>query len=216
MSRTRIKFCGMRSHADMVAAAEAGADAVGFVFHPASKRHVQASDVRAWLQDRPPCLDTVFLFMNAEADVVSAVLDQVLPDYLQFHGSENGHFCRQFGQPWLKALPMGAPDSVAPILVDCADAAGFLADSHGGPSSSGGSGHGFDWSLIANLPSHTFIAGGLDPENVSALVREHQPWGVDVSSGIEDAPGQKSALKMQAFARAVYETDAALRNAPST
>lgn len=208
MARTRIKFCGMCSAQDMSDAARAGADAVGFVFHAKSVRNVQAHDVARWLKDSPPLLNRVFLFMNPQADDVRRVLDQVRPDYLQFHGDESADFCAQFGLPWAKALPMGDPPKAQSMITECRGAAFFLADSHGGTNRSGGSGHGFDWDQIAGLPKKTMIAGGLAADNVGELIRLWQPWGVDVSSGIEDAPGQKSARKMEHFAAVVREADA--------
>ncbi len=206
--RTRMKFCGMRSLHDVECAFNAGADAVGFVFHPASRRHVAAEDVRAWLADAPPLLHHFFLFMNADAAAVQAVLDQVQPHYLQFHGDESPEFCAQFGLPWAKALPMGDPATAREVAREHHAASLFLADSHGGRETSGGSGKTFDWVHIANLPPRTLIAGGLHPENVGALVRQWRPWGVDVSSGIEDTPGCKSARRMEAFAQAVRTADA--------
>lgn len=208
MHRTRIKFCGMRSLQDVESAFAAGADAVGFVFHPASRRNVQAAEVRAWLADAPPLLHRVFLFMDAQDTFVRSVLDTVRPDYLQFHGDETPEFCAQFEAPWIKALPMGNPLQAAQTITEHSRASMFLADSHGGAERSGGSGKTFDWELIATLPQRTLIAGGLDPDNVGTLVRQWRPWAVDVSSGIEDTPGCKSARRMEAFAQAVRSADA--------
>lgn len=208
MHRTRMKFCGMRSLADVEAAFSAGADAVGFVFHPASRRHVEATEVRAWMTDAPPLLHSVFLFMDAPADYVQEVLAVVAPDYLQFHGEESPDYCTQFGLPWIKALPMGNPGLAAAMVETHAAARMFLADSHGGTERSGGSGKTFDWDRIETLPARTLIAGGLDPDNVGALIRQWRPWGVDVSSGIEDTPGRKSARRMEAFAQAVRRAEA--------
>lgn len=213
--RTRIKFCGLRSAADIDAAHAAGADAVGFVFHPGSKRHVAARDVAHWLRDLPPLMQSVFLFMDAPAADVAAVLQVVSPDLLQFHGQESAHYCAQFSCPWIKALPMGAAAQVPDITAEHQDAAAFLADSHGGTHRGGGTGSGFDWSLIPNLPRRTLIAGGLQPDNVGALIRQYRPWAVDVSSGIESTPGCKSPRRMRAFAQAVREADAG-RDVPPT
>ncbi len=208
MHRTRMKFCGMRSLPDIEAAFAAGADAVGFVFHRASRRHVEAQDVRSWLADAPPLLHRVFLFMDAPVSDVEEVLSVVQPDYLQFHGEESPEYCEQFALPWIKALPMGNPEQAESMLKAHASASMFLADSHGGAERSGGSGKTFDWDRIEMLPARTLIAGGLDPDNVGALVRQWRPWAVDVSSGIEDTPGCKSARRMEAFAQAVRRAEA--------
>lgn len=210
MARTRIKFCGLRSAEDLAAAARAGADAVGFVFHPGSPRSVEAAAVRLWLRDTPPWMHSVFLFMNAPDARIRQVLDQVQPDYLQFHGQESPADCVRYGLPWIKALPMGAPEEARKMQQEHSQAALFLADSHGGERRSGGSGHPFDWSLIATLPQSTLIAGGLHADNVGPLIRGHRPWGVDVSSGIEIEPGRKSPPKMESFVEAVRAADADL------
>lgn len=207
MARTRIKFCGMCSAQDVENAAKAGADAVGFVFHEKSPRNVCAESVADWFKSSPPLMSRVFLFMNAPEGEVRRVIDRVQPDYLQFHGEESAEFCAQFGLPWIKALPMGAPSRAQAMSSECKDAAFFIADSHGGGNHSGGSGQGFNWELIPSLPAQTMIAGGLSIDNVGDLVRHWRPWGVDVSSGIEEAPGQKSALKMERFAAAVRDAD---------
>lgn len=211
MARTRIKYCGLTRPEDLDLCGQLGIDAVGFVFHPTSARAVHASDVRAWLVDKPAFVQAVFLFMDPQPGQVQAVLDQVQPEYLQFHGRESADFCASFGLPWIKALPMGAPELANALQEDhVGRAALWLADSHGGAHASGGSGHRFDWTQIPQLPPQTLIAGGLSLSNVGDLITRHHPWGIDLSSGIEEHPGIKSARKMVDFAAAVRMADAAV------
>ena len=207
-ARTRIKLCGLGSAQDLAQAAELGVDMVGFVFHPRSPRNVSPADVAAWLRDKPALVHSVFLFMDPEPAAVHAVLDTVTPDFLQFHGAESAPFCRQFGLDYFKALAMGAPEGAAQTLAEHQRCKLWVADSHGGAVRSGGSGQRFDWLRLNELPRQVLVAGGLNPGNVTELIQQHRPWGVDVSSGIESAPGVKCARKMQAFVRAVWAADA--------
>ena len=119
---------------------------------------------------------------------------------LQFHGGEDAAFCRQFGLPYIKAVAMGSGAAADRAERDFPDAAALLLDSHR-PGGAGGSGQTFDWSGIPALTLPLVLAGGLTPDNVRQAVRQVRPWAVDVSSGVEDAPGEKNAGKMQRFIR---------------
>lgn len=211
--RTRIKFCGFTRPGDVRLACELGADAIGFVFAEASKRRVEAEEARAMRQALAPLVDAVALFMDNPAEQVREVVRQVRPSLLQFHGDENDAFCRSFGVPYLKAVAMGeggGPASASPGLALHARypaAAGFLLDSHvaGG---SGGSGKTFDWSRIpVGMHKPFLLAGGLVPDNVYEAILATRPWGVDVSSGIESAPGRKDGDLMRRFVEEVRRAD---------
>ncbi|MDO5506153.1 MAG: phosphoribosylanthranilate isomerase [Pseudoxanthomonas suwonensis] len=209
--RTRIKFCGMTRPGDVRLAGELGVDSVGFVFVPGSPREVQPQEARAMRQALAPMVDSVALFRNAGTAQVREVVRQLRPTLLQFHGDEDDAFCRSFGTPWIKAVPMGdtvatGPDARALQLLYPA-AAALLFDSHvaGGD---GGSGRSFDWSRIPpELLKPAVIAGGLNPDNVARAVRTVRPWGVDVCSGIELEPGVKDGERMRAFVSAVRAAD---------
>ena len=210
MSRTRIKFCGLTRPQDVDAAVAAGADAVGFVCYAKSPRYV-APDALALLAARVPAFVTpVLLFVNAAPAQIEAALRVVPHALLQFHGDESPAACRTVGRPYLRALRMtqatdwteaerAYPDALA-LLVD-APAPGF-----------GGGGQTFDWTVLPPPQARRrrlVLAGGLNAANVGAGVRTVQPFGVDVSSGIEDAPGLKNAQKMREFAAAVFAAHAA-------
>ncbi len=207
MSRTRIKFCGIRRPADAQAAVALGVDAVGFVLVPQSKRHValpRAAAIRAKL---PPFVDAVALFMNASATEVRAAIKAIKPDLLQFHGAETPEFCASFGLPYLKAIAMKGAVNLPKEARRYKLARGLLLDGNA-PGAMGGQGETFDWSQAQGVKLPLILAGGLTPANIGRAVRLVRPYAVDVSSGIERAPGIKDAAKMRAFVEAVRRADA--------
>lgn len=204
--RTRVKICGMTRTEDVDAAVQYGVDAVGFVFVPASKRNLAPDAAQELFERIPPFVQSVALFLDADEALVETVINTLSPDLLQFHGRETGAYCRQFGHPYIKAL--GTDFFVDPssgllgdTLADHAAARGFLLDSHA-TGALGGTGARFDWQHWpqGHYPSVSFIlAGGLDATNVNEAIEKLHPYAVDVSSGVETAPGIKSAKKIQEF-----------------
>lgn len=202
---TRIKCCGMVRVEDAVLAAELGADAIGLVFTARSRRQVDIGQAHAIARALPPMVATVALFMDDDAAMVDEVIDAVQPQLLQFHGNETDAWCAQFGRPYLKAIAMGEGGAALPFLRAFPGAAGLLLDGHG-LGEAGGTGRSFDWSRMPrDLAQPLILAGGLDAGNVAQAIRIARPWGVDVSSGIESAPGIKDPQRMRAFIRAVRE-----------
>lgn len=197
---TRVKICGITSVEDALAAQQAGADAIGLVFVPASKRSVGIEQARRICRVLGPFVNRVGLFMDAGADEVARVLSTVPLDTLQFHGREPAGFCRQFCRPWIKALAMGG--SELPDWQEFLDADALLLDSHGG-GKLGGSGETFDWGQVPELQRPWILAGGLAPDNVAEACRALRPDAVDVSSGVEIQPGIKDHKAMNAFIKAV-------------
>jgi len=205
---TRIKFCGMTRVEDVRMAVAVGADALGFVFASGSPRQLDPAQLDVLLDALPASVVPVTLFRNAAADQVAAILARSPRLLAQFHGDEPPEFCAAFGRPWWKAVPMGAlaDAGLMAYLESYARAGchGLVFDSHGG-ARSGGSGRGFEWSRIpAALPAPLILAGGLSPETVADAVRRVRPHTVDVSSGIESAPGIKDHAKMRRFADEVF------------
>lgn len=195
----RIKICGITRIEDALAAAQGGADAIGLVFYAPSPRAVDAAAARAIIQALPPFVTSVGLFVDASADTVREILDQVPLDMLQFHGDEPAEFCRQFGRPYLKALRVRAGDDLNALAGQWPDASGILLDSYkaGVP---GGTGEAFDWALIPSQRHWPLVlAGGLDADNVAAAIAQAKPWAVDVSGGVEQAKGIKSKDKINTF-----------------
>ena len=204
--RTRIKICGITRPADGAAAALAGADAIGLVFYPKSPRYLSAERAIEIRDALPPFVQTVALFVNADAAQVSQVLGRVKPSLLQFHGDETPEFCGQFGVPYVKAARVRQGLDLLEYLRPFASAAAWLLDSF--VEAYGGVGERFDWSLVPrNLERPLILSGGLERGNVAEAVRKLRPWGVDVSSGVESAKGIKDAAKIAAFIAEVRNAD---------
>lgn len=208
-ARTRIKFCGITRADDACLAAELGVDAIGLVFTRKSRRFVGVSQARAIRRALPLFVTAVALFMDDEPSWIEEVIAMVQPDILQFHGNESPGFAASFARPYFKAVPMGSVTDVIAYAAQHPDAAGILLDSHAG-GAMGGSGEAFDWSRVPrNAGCPIVLAGGLDADNVAQAIATVRPYAVDVSSGIESAPGIKHALKMRRFVEAVRAADSA-------
>jgi phosphoribosylanthranilate isomerase len=200
---TRIKCCGMTRVEDALLAAQLGADAIGVVLTAHSKRQVSLAQAKTIVDAMPPFVTTVALCMDDDAGFVQEIIDKVRPSLLQFHGAESDEWCRQFGHPYLKAIAMGEGAAALYQLRDHPHAAGLLLDGHG-LGEAGGSGKMFDWSLMPrDVKQPLILAGGLTAANVAEAIRIARPWAVDVSSGIESAPGVKDPVKLRDFIAAV-------------
>ena len=204
--RTRVKICGITRPADARAAADAGADAIGFVFYPPSPRYLSVERAVEIRNALPPFVQTVALFVNADAAQISQVLGRVKPAMLQFHGEETPAFCSQFGAPYVKAARVRQGLDLIEYLRPFETAAAWLLDSF--VEAYGGVGERFDWSFVPrNLERPLILSGGLEAGNVGEAVRRIRPWGVDVSSGVESAKGIKDAAKIAAFISEVRNAD---------
>jgi phosphoribosylanthranilate isomerase len=212
--RTRIKICGLTRAQDVRACTENGADALGFVFYPPSKRFVSAVHAAELCAHLPAFVSTVALFVNPEPQAVKDVIHTLRPSFLQFHGDEDPDFCESFGVSYLKAFRVGGPglDTAANLAKTCQDfsqASGWLFDSY--TPAFGGSGQGFDHSLLSEVsgtegaPRPMILSGGLNAQNARFAIENLRPWAVDVSSGVEDSPGVKSSQKINDFVRTVYQ-----------
>lgn len=206
--RTRIKFCGMTRGQDVALACRLGVDAVGLVFAQRSPRRLDVMQAAALRSHAGPFVEVVALFMDSPAELVHEVIAQVRPGVLQFHGEEDEAYCRSFGVPYFKAVAMGG-DATADAWTRYGSASGLLLDSHA-RGGGGGTGRTFDWSRVpASLDKPFMLAGGIGPGNVFDAIGAVHPWGVDVSSGIEAAPGEKDAAKMRRFVEEVRRADLA-------
>ena len=204
-SRTRVKFCGMTRPQDADAAVQLGADAIGLILAPGSPRFIDVAQAAMIRRRLPPFVQAVALFRDAAADAVRRALDQLQPDLLQFHGDESPEYCRSFGRPYLRAVPMKHGANLADWEQRFPDATALLLDAHGA-GEQGGQGRTFDWNGIrATRPF--VLAGGLTPGNVGEAVHATRPYAVDVSSGVEQAPGVKDVAKMRRFIEEVRKAD---------
>src|SRR5690554_4034234 len=205
--RTRVKICGITRPEDALAAARAGADAIGLVFYPPSPRAVTRERAREIVQVLPPFVSVVGLFVNAQPAEVRAALAALPIDLLQFHGDEAPEECRIYGRPYIKAVAMAPGVDLQAAARRYVDAAGLLLDTHR-EGVRGGTGEAFDWSRIPpELDKPVILAGGLTPENVAEAVRRVRPYAVDVSSGVEASKGIKDAARIEAFVRGVNSVD---------
>lgn len=201
--RVRVKICGITRREDALAAVKSGTDAIGLVFYAPSPRAVTAQQANAITEGLPPFVARVGLFVNASAEEVRAVMEEVHLDMLQFHGDETATFCEQFDVPYMKAIRVKHDTNLLQYAHTYAKASALLLDTYT-EGVAGGTGKTFDWQLIpAQMPVPIVLAGGLDAENVSAAVMQVKPYAVDVSGGVEISKGIKDAAKMAAFIQGV-------------
>ena len=205
--RTRIKICGITELPHALQVADLGGDAIGLVFHSRSPRVIDIETAVKIRRAMPPFLTVTALLMNEEPEWVAQVIETVKPDCLQFHGEESLEFCNRWSLPFIKAIPMPSVNNATTYAGQYPGAQGFLLDSNvaGGQ---GGSGDSFDWSKIPSpVDFPLMLAGGLNPGNVAAAIRQVQPWAVDVSSGVEKSRGVKDADLIEHFFREVKSVD---------
>lgn len=203
MSAVRSKICGITRIEDALAAAEAGADAIGLVFYAKSPRAVTAVQAREIVAALPPFVTTVGLFVNASRCELNEILEVVPLDLLQFHGDETPADCEGYHRPWIKALRVRPGDDLEAACKLYRGAQGILLDTFvaGVP---GGTGEAFDWSLVPeHLSKPIILAGGLSAANVGEAIARVKPYAVDVSGGVEAAKGIKDHDKIEAFMAAV-------------
>jgi phosphoribosylanthranilate isomerase len=208
--RTRIKICGLSQMADVEAAVEAGADAIGLVFHPPSRRCVTLDLASRLARALPPLVAPVGLFVNAAPVQIEAALAAIPNLLLQFHGDESPAECAAFRRPYVKAARMAPGLDLLDFARRYQEAQGLLLDAH--VEGFGGGGKVFDWSLVpavfaAENGHRLVLSGGLHAANVVAGILQLRPWAVDVSSGVESSPGVKDAGAIRRFCDAVREAD---------
>ncbi len=204
--RTRVKICGLTRPQDVRLAVALGADALGFVLWPGSARCVAKEQLKLLIAEVPPFVATVGLLVNATRDEVNALLSEVPLDLLQFHGDEKPADCSGFGKGYLRAVGVGRGLDLLEFAKAWSQARGLLFDT---PSVGyGGSGKVFDWSLIpAELAPRAVLSGGLNAQNVIEAILRVRPYAVDVSSGVEAAPGIKDPVRLQRFFEEVARAD---------
>jgi phosphoribosylanthranilate isomerase len=194
----RVKICGITSVDDAIVAVDAGADALGFVFFARSPRNILTEEAAGIIRQLPPLVQTVGLFVNEDADVVNRIADECGLDIVQLHGDETPAYCDGIRRRVLKAFRVQNLQSLE--TMGNYRVAGYLLDAWK-KDAYGGTGHTFDWELAKGAAAHgpLVLAGGLDPGNVAEAVRRVRPYAVDVSSGVESAPGKKDRQKVQEF-----------------
>jgi phosphoribosylanthranilate isomerase len=206
--RTRVKICGITRLDDARAAVDAGADALGFVFWPDSPRCVSMAAATAIVRMLPPTMTPVGVFVNQPLDEIARVAATVGLQAVQLHGDEPAEQCASLPYPCLKAVAVSADTDAARVAAWPAFVLPLL-DVHD-PVRRGGTGRTVDWTVAARLARlrPVMLAGGLRPENVEDAIAQVAPYGVDVSSGVEERPGIKDPRLIRALAEAVARADA--------
>jgi phosphoribosylanthranilate isomerase len=201
--KTQVKICGVTSVADALAAAGAGADMIGLMFYDQSPRHVSLTTAVEISRALPPFVLRVGVFVNPAEELVLRAIGDCHLSLLQFHGDEPSEFCTQFGVMSMKALRVRDAESLKTLENYHTEA--FLLDAYS-KAGFGGTGEKFNWKLAVaaqKFGKPIFLAGGLTPESVADAVKQVRPFAVDVSSGVESAPGKKDVAKVRAFIQAV-------------
>ncbi|MFO1388973.1 phosphoribosylanthranilate isomerase [Cellvibrio sp.] len=199
MNSTRVKICGITSVADAQTAVNAGADAIGLVFYAPSPRAVTIEQAREIAASVGPFVTVVGLFVNADESYVCEVLANVGLHLLQFHGDESPEFCESFHRPYMKAIRMRPELDLVGAFDKYASATAILLDAYR-PGVPGGTGETFDWQRVPKQSLRPIVlAGGLTPENVASAIQATHVYGVDVSGGVESAPGKKDSQKVEQF-----------------
>jgi phosphoribosylanthranilate isomerase len=205
---TFIKICGLTRPEDVAQACRLGVDAVGYVLHPASPRYRRPEQLAELEAARDPRVQPVLLVVKPDEAELSRALDAVPRAIVQFHGEQTPAQCRALGRPYWRAIAMSEGTDLLEFALRFSDARALLLD--GAPPGQGGLGQRFDWALLPARPLRRvplILAGGLDPANVGQAIARARPDGVDVSSGVEDAPGIKGAARMREFVQAVRRAD---------
>jgi phosphoribosylanthranilate isomerase len=202
----KIKICGITNAQDAEAAVTAGADALGFVFYAQSPRCIEPAVAKRIIAQLPPFVLAVGVFVNHARDTIRDVFDECGLAFAQLHGDETPIFCESLGRPVLRALRLRDRGSLLALAEykGRMGVRGFVVDGFS-TEAYGGTGQTVDWSLAreAAQAAPILLAGGLTPINVQEAIRQVQPYGVDVSSGVEEGPGKKNHEKIRAFTHAV-------------
>jgi phosphoribosylanthranilate isomerase len=201
----RVKVCGITNIEDALAAAEMGADALGFVL-AASPRQVTPENLRRLVAELPPLIVKVGVFVDSPLDEVRRIMSDCGLNLAQLHGSESPEYCEALFPRAIKAFQV--KDATVLKQLPMYQASAYLLDGYHSKLK-GGSGQSFDWEIAqqARGLGHIILSGGLTPENVARAIAIARPYGVDVSSGVEARPGKKDHRKLAAFIRAVKESD---------
>ncbi|MDD5434370.1 MAG: phosphoribosylanthranilate isomerase [Nitrospira sp.] len=203
----KVKICGITNLDDAMAAAEAGADALGFVFYPESPRYIEPGKARDIISKLPVFVSTVGVFVDENHDMIRRILRESGIQILQFHGEESPFLCTRFREKVIKAIVIKDSESINSMMMYSVDS--FLLDTHD-KDKKGGTGKTFNWEFANMAKEHgrVILSGGLQPANVREAIEMVHPYGVDVSSGVEITPGKKDHDKVAEFIREVRKINA--------
>ncbi len=198
----RVKVCGITNAVDALRAVELGADALGFIFYKGSKRYIDPRDAHRIISSLPPFISSVGVFVNQTVPEITGAVETSGVDTVQLHGDETPELCTMLPYKLIKAVRV--KDTVNTVEVELYPVRAILFDKHT-DEMYGGTGTSFDWGVLKsiNTSKKVILSGGLTPENVSRAIEIVNPYGVDVSTGVEDSPGKKNHIKMRKFIEAV-------------
>jgi phosphoribosylanthranilate isomerase len=203
----KIKICGITNLKDAQAAVAAGADALGFVFYEKSPRYIERAVATRIIAQLPPFVLSVGVFVNHDQEAIRNLVDECGLAFAQLHGDESPIFCESLGRPVLRALRLHDRGSLLALAEykGRVGVRGFVVDAYS-HETYGGTGQTVDWSLAREVAhaAPILLAGGLTPGNVQEAIQHVHPYGVDVSSGVEEHPGKKNHEKIRAFTHAVH------------
>jgi len=205
---TRIKICGITNKIDALAAVELSVDSLGFVFYKKSKRYVTPAKAEDIINELPPSIGKVGVFVDEKREDVIRIAEDAGLDILQFHGSETPEYCSSFKEKYkvIKAFRLKTKDDLKDV--NSFDTDYYLFDTYEN-GSAGGTGKRFDWAILKDFEilRPMILSGGLDPENVERAIKEVAPYGLDVSSGVESAPGKKDIKLLKKFVENVRKVE---------
>lgn len=200
MNTLRVKICGITRHEDAMAAVDAGADALGFIFYDKSPRSIAPADAAAIIADLPPFVQTVGLFVNEEIQAIRGIVETCGIDVVQLHGDETPEFCASLPYRIIKSIRVRNLISLEPMKDYRVSA--FVLDAYS-KEAYGGTGLRFNWDIAVSARQYgtVILAGGLTPENVAQGIEQVHPYAVDVAGGVEISPGIKDHVKLREFIR---------------
>lgn len=204
---TLVKICGITNMRDAESACRLNVDMLGFVFYDRSKRYIDAKRARAIIDKIPESVLKVGVFVNEEKSAVSLIAAEAGLDALQFHGDESPEYCSSFRCDYRVIKAFRLRDRNSLVTVNSYDTDMYLLDTYV-PGDPGGTGESFDWSLLKEFEflRPFILSGGLNAGNVKSAIAEVAPYGVDVSTGVEESAGKKSAQLMKKFVEEVRKS----------
>ncbi len=199
---TQIKVCGITRIEDALFASRCGVEAIGLIFYPPSGRNLSAQKAKSIRDSLPPEVASIAVVVNPDDDLLDAIVSQVRPTYIQFHGDESEQRCQEAGLPFIKALRVRNPAQVAKGVDSYPEAAGLLLDAYV-KDKVGGTGRTFSWDYVPQVGKPIILAGGLHSGNIAQAISKVGPTAVDVSTGVEFSPGVKNQAAIREFVTAV-------------
>ena len=205
---TRIKICGITNLDDGLEAIAAGVDALGFVFVPNTPRYITPSQAKLVIKQLPPFITNVGLFVDNEIGEIEDIVNHCKLDAVQLHGNESPEMCTKirFQTKVIKSFHVKKELQVLRNEIENYRVDAYLLDTFI-KGKAGGTGQTFDWRIAEGLSQRIIVAGGLTPNNIGTAIAQLQPYGVDVSSGVEKSPGKKDTNKIYSFVRQVRKAN---------